>query len=307
MFNRQAVNALKGLDSNDSVLKGSGSNDSQAAPIRRFLRPRRQGAATGTANLPPPSPGKRKSSIVVYSFERDILQSIEDMHVILTLLSFFYSPCSFSFPSLLSLDDLYILFDCYLKGFLHLLKLGLTPSKKKASKSERKLSTVIHSPLPATAGTNKGKQPESYLNAFIKEKSSLSYSSSSHASPSHSSPSNENVTPRRRVFQRQTSHSSLAHMVMTPHEIDRSQDINLDNISLDVSHDISHDDYNDDYELHHDEDLDIERYRFLKSFNRNKFARGANREVDFLLDLDVHHEDDSFHYDGKVLEFANDD
>ena len=64
MFNRQAVNALKGLDSNDSVLKGSGSNDSQAAPIRRFLRPRRQGAATGTANLPPPSPGKRKSSIV---------------------------------------------------------------------------------------------------------------------------------------------------------------------------------------------------------------------------------------------------
>ena len=93
MFNRQAVNALKGLDSNDSVLKGSGSNDSQAAPIRRFLRPRRQGAATGTANLPPPSPGKRKSSIVVYSFERDILQSIVDMHVILTLLYFF----SFSF------------------------------------------------------------------------------------------------------------------------------------------------------------------------------------------------------------------
>ena len=90
MFNRQAVNALKGLDSNDSVLKGSGSNDSQAAPIRRFLRPRRQGAATGTANLPPPSPGKRKSSIVVYSFERDILQSIKDMHVILTLLYFFY-------------------------------------------------------------------------------------------------------------------------------------------------------------------------------------------------------------------------
>ena len=97
MFNRQAVNALKGLDSNESVLKGSGSNDSQAAPIRRFLRPRRQGAATGTANLPPPSPGKRKSSIVVYSFERDILQSIVDMHGILILLYFFYSPCSFPF------------------------------------------------------------------------------------------------------------------------------------------------------------------------------------------------------------------
>jgi hypothetical protein len=187
-----------------------------------------------------------------------------------------------------------------------LLKLGLTPSKKKASKSERKLSTVINSPSPATAGTNKDKQPESYVNAFIKEKSSLSYSSSSHASPSHSSPSNEIVTPRRRVFQRQTSHSSLVHTMMTPHEIDRSQDINLD-ISLDVSHDISHDDYSDDYELHHDDDLDIERHRFLKSFNRNKFARGASREVDFLLDLDVHHEDDSFHYDGKVLEFANDD
>ena len=75
MFNRQAVNALKveSLDSNDSVLKGLDSNDSQATPIRRFLRPRRQGAATRTANLPPPSPGKRKSSVVVYSFERDIL------------------------------------------------------------------------------------------------------------------------------------------------------------------------------------------------------------------------------------------
>jgi hypothetical protein len=221
------------------------------------------------------------------------------MFLLFSLTFIFLLP--FSVLSLLSLDDLYILFDCYSKGFLHLLKLGLTPSKKKAS-----MSTVIHSPLPATAGANKDKQPESYVNAFIKDKSSLSYSSSSHASPSHSSPSNEIVTPRRRVFQRQTSHSSLAHMMMTPHEIDRSQDTNLD-ISLDVSHDISHDDYNDDYELHHDEDLDIERHRFLKSFNRNKFARGANREVDFLLDLDVHHEDDNFHYDGKGLEFANDD
>jgi len=221
-------------------------------------------------------------------------------------LLFFFS--YFSFFSFITFVGWFIYsFGSHSKGFLHLLKLGLTPSKKKASKlSERKLSTVIHSPPPATAGTNKDKQPESYVNALIKEKSSLSYSSSSHQSPSHSSPStDEIVTPRRRVFQRQASHSSLAHMMMTPHEVDRSQDINLD-ISLDVSHDISHE-YNDDDELHHDDDLDIERHRFLKSFNRNKFARGASREVHFLLDLDVHNEEDSFHYDGKVLEFVSDD
>ena len=64
MFNRQAVNALIGSD----------SKDSHATPIRHFLRNRRQGATTGTANLPPPSPAKRKPSVVfVYSFERDIL------------------------------------------------------------------------------------------------------------------------------------------------------------------------------------------------------------------------------------------
>jgi hypothetical protein len=98
MFNRQAVNTLE--------VKGLDSNDSQATPIRRFLRPRRQGAATGTANLPPPSPGKRKSSVVVYSFERDILQSIQDIYDVLTLFSYFSFPSSFSFLSLLSLDDL---------------------------------------------------------------------------------------------------------------------------------------------------------------------------------------------------------
>jgi hypothetical protein len=87
MFNRQAVNALE--------VKGLDSNDSQATPIRRFLRSRRQGASTGTADLPPPSPGKRKSSVVVYSFERDILQSIKDIYDVLTLFSYFYFPSSF--------------------------------------------------------------------------------------------------------------------------------------------------------------------------------------------------------------------
>lgn len=86
--------------------------------------------------------------------------------------------------------------------------------------------------------------------------------------------------------------------MMNTYDLDRSQDVDQDT-SLDVSRDINHD-FND-YELSHDDDLAIERHRFLKSFNRNKFARGANKEK--VDDLNVQNED-SFHYDGKVLDFT---
>ena len=187
-----------------------------------------------------------------------------------------------------------------MKGFLHSLVLKLGQKSVLAKSSTTNVPSSFDVTSTGIAIDNGKKQPTSYADALCKKKS-VAISKPPSSKP-YSVSTKELVTPRRRVFQRQASCSSLVGiMAMTPIELDRSHNVDVDT-SPDAIHDyISHDVKLGDYTPSNDNDLAIERHRFLKSFNRNKYARGASKgKVD---DFDIPYED-SFHYDGKVLDFG---
>lgn len=238
------------------------SNDRQDTPIRRFLR-RRQGS----------TPNAVRQSIGLES--ADIKKKSSTVNLPPP------SPAKRFLQSLVS-------------------KLG---QKSTVAKSPTARIDAISSSSNATIDcVDKSNKPASYADALNKKQS---VSNSNPPSNTYSLLTDELVTPRRRVFQREASHSSLAEMMttMTPIELDRSHDTNVVDISLlDVTQDDVDRDESNDYDLINDDDLAIERHRFVKSFNRNKYVRGASKET--VDDLDVSNNGESFLYDGKVLNFG---
>jgi len=233
-------------------------------------------------------------------------------------------------------------------GFLSLLKLGLTPSKKtskmgwkpsittKTSSNDRSFEPSSYAEavarndgesLPSTISPSSSLSPQSSLGftnlpGWAKateaettgvggqDMSPIPSSSLSLPPPpsSLSSSPEVTITPRRSLFRRQPSHSSLAEIMMSPCYLDRSQyndqDISVqhDISPCDISQDISYDHYDFDLNHHYDFDLDddlaTERHRylssknvhidgveitaeekeFIKSFNRIKLDRRPRRE-----------------------------
>jgi hypothetical protein len=255
-----------------------------------------------------------------------------------------------------NISDLYPLLDLLGSiGFLSLLKLGLTPSKKtskmgwkpsittKTFSNDRSFEPSSYAEavarndgesLPPTISPSSSFSPQSSLGftnlpgwAKATEAeaettgvggqdvspipSSSSSSSSLFLPPPPSSLSSSpvaTITPRRSLFRRQPSHSSLAEIMTSPCYLDRSQyndqDISIqhDISPCDISQDISYDHYDFDLNHHYDFDLDddlaTERHRYLisknahidgveitavegeftKSFNRIKLDRRPRRK-----------------------------